>query len=70
MDFIEVRIKGWANQRWWKHLMRLKVIHLENGSTVLKGYVEDDAALFGLLDLIRNLGFKLEAITYKAGPTG
>ena len=57
-----IRVRGHLNEQWsgWFQGMRIR---LENdGTTVLSGYLEDQAALFGVLKKIRDLGLPLLSI--------
>lgn len=58
MDY-EVRVKGHLHQRWSAWLYDLEMTHLADGTTVLAGELPDDAAVYGLLARLRDLGATL-----------
>lgn len=57
----EIRVAGSLPPQWrdWFDGM---VIDLENGETLLRGPVVDQAALFGLLKKIRDVGLPLVSV--------
>ena len=58
----EIRIKGHLAARWatWFEPMTLRTA--SDGSTVLEGPVEDQAALHGLLHKVRDIGLPLLSV--------
>jgi hypothetical protein len=58
----EIRIKGHLNNRRAAWFEGLTVTREENGNTVLTGRV-DQAALYGLLRKVRDLGMPLISVT-------
>lgn len=59
----EIRIRGRLGTRWSAWLDGLTVIAGEDGTSVLRGPVVDQAALHGLLARLRDLGIELVALT-------
>ena len=55
----ELRIEGHLAERWSTWFDGLAVIHKDDGTTVLRGVVVDQAALHGLLARVRDLGATL-----------
>lgn len=55
----EIRIKGHLDDRWSAWFEGMTVTLEENGETLLKGAVADQAALYGLLKKVRDLGMPL-----------
>ncbi len=53
---IKIWIKGHIDRDWSGWFSRLKTRHTEEGSSILYGTLEDQAALFGCLLRIRDLG--------------
>ena len=51
-----IRVRGRLDEQWsgWFEGMRISLE--DDGTTVLSGYLEDQAALFGVLKKIRDLG--------------
>ncbi len=64
----EIRIQGRLDDRWSPWLDDLTLSH-QNGTTVLRGPVTDQAALHGLLHKLRDLGLPLLSVERTApGP--
>jgi hypothetical protein len=58
----EIRIKGHLADRWAGRFAGLTITLEENGDTLLTGPVVDQAALFGLLRKVRDLGTPLLSV--------
>jgi len=58
----EIRIQGRLDERWSAWFDELTLSH-EDGTTVLRGPVTDQAALHGLLHKLRDLGLPLLSVT-------
>ena len=58
----EIRVDGHLDARWLAWFDGLQMTHLPNGETRLWGPVADQAALHGLLGLIRDLNLTLIAV--------
>jgi hypothetical protein len=52
----EIRVKGHLPQHWSEWLEGLTITHDPKGETVLAGPLRDQAALFGVLLKVRDLG--------------
>jgi len=61
-DWYEIRIQGRLDERWSTWFDELNLSH-EDGTTVLRGPVTDQAALHGLLHKLRDLGLPLLSVT-------
>jgi hypothetical protein len=59
---VEVRIEGRIDKRWSEWLHGLTVMYTDQDETVLVGPVEDQAALYGLLSKLRDLGLPLLSV--------
>jgi len=59
---VEVRVKGQIDQRWSEWLDDLTIIHTDQDETVLTGSIVDQAALYGLVAKLRDLGLPLLAV--------
>jgi hypothetical protein len=55
----EIRVGGYIDNRRARQLGEMVLSHLPGGETLLVGPVADQAALFGLLSRIRDLGIVL-----------
>ena len=58
----EIRLKGHLDARRTRHFEGLTATWLPCGETLLVGPLADQAALFGVLDRIRDLGIILLAV--------
>ena len=58
----QIRIEGHLDDQWADWFSGLSVSLEENGDTLLTGAVVDQAALFGLLKKIRDLGLPLVSV--------
>ncbi len=58
----EIRVKGHIGDSWSAWFEGLSLCHAENGETVLRGCLVDQAALYGVLARIRDLGLPLVAV--------
>lgn len=70
MQQVEVRIEGHLDQEWAEWLDGFSVIHTRDaqtgeGETILSGPVRDQAALYGLIAKLRDLGVKLISVNSK-----
>ena len=61
-ELYRIRIEGHLDQHWSSWFEGLSITHLENGETQLSGYLTDQAALYGVLHKIQNLGIPLIAV--------
>jgi hypothetical protein len=58
----EIRVRGHLPQHWSEGLEELTIIHNPNGETVLSGSLRDQAALFGVVMKVRDLGLTLLSV--------
>jgi len=63
----EIRLKGHLDDRWADWFAGLTITRADNGETLLRGPVVDQAALHGLLRKVRDLGLPLLSILH-VGP--
>jgi hypothetical protein len=61
----EIRIKGHLDAGWMEWLEGMAIIPLESGETLLSGPVADQAALYGLLNRIRDMNLTLVSVEKK-----
>jgi hypothetical protein len=59
---VEIRVKGQIDERWSAWLEGLTIQYVEPDETVLTGPVADQAALYGLIAKLRDLGLPLGAV--------
>lgn len=65
---VDIRIAGHLDLGWETWLAPLRLIHEADGSTRLRGALPDQAALYGMLIKLRDLGASL--ITVQVSKTG
>ena len=59
MQQVEIRVKGRINERWSEWLDGLTIRHTAQDESVLAGPILDQAALYGLMSKLRDLGLSL-----------
>ena len=59
----EIRLKGHLDTRWANWFEGLSFTYESDGTTVLAGSVVDQAALYGLLRKVRDLGLPLVSVS-------
>ena len=62
MQNVEIRVKGHIDEHWSGWFEDLTITHTEEDQTILLGTVVDQAALYGLLSKLRNLGLSLISV--------
>ena len=62
MPPVEIRVKGQLRPQWSEWLEGVEIRHTEQGESVLTGSPVDQAALYGLLAKLRNLGLTLVSL--------
>lgn len=64
MQQVRIRVKGQISERWSEWLDGLTITHVEPNETILTGPVQDQAALYGLIAKLRDLGLSLRSVNY------
>ncbi len=65
----QIRLKGHLSSQWTEWFGGLTITLADNGETLLTGPVIDQAALYGLLKKVRDLGMPLVSVNrVAAGP--
>jgi hypothetical protein len=59
MQQVEIRVKGQINQHWSEWFDGLAISHSGPDETLLTGLVADQAALYGVVSRLRDLGLSL-----------
>ena len=59
----EIRLKGHLDSRWAEWFDGLSLTNSSDGTTVIHGFVLDQAALHGLLRKVRDIGLQLISVT-------
>jgi len=65
-DYIEIVVKGHLDMDWSGWFEGLTIMHNERGETVFSGRLRDQAAFYGLLTKVRNMGVLLISVKYQA----
>jgi hypothetical protein len=60
---IEIHIKGRINEKWSEWFGGLTINHSDPDETVLTGLVSDQAALYGIISRLRDLGLELTSVS-------
>jgi hypothetical protein len=63
----QIRIRGHLSQPWTEWFEGLTIALADDGDTYLTGLVVDQAALYGLLKRVRDLGMPLRSVN-SVGP--
>jgi hypothetical protein len=63
----EIRLKGHLDARWADQFEHMSFTYASDGTTILAGPVVDQAALYGLLRKVRDLGLPLLSVV-QIGP--
>ena len=58
----EIRLKGHLDARWADRFVGMSLTHASDGTTILAGPVVDQAALYGVLRQVRDLGLPLVSV--------
>jgi hypothetical protein len=66
MQRVEIRIKSHLDENWTEWLDGFTLTHTEKDETVLTGMINDQAALYGLMAKLRDLGVILLAVNFRA----
>ena len=67
MQEIEILLRGHIDRNWSDWLSDLAVDHTSDGNTMLRGAIRDQAALYGLISRLSDLGFQLISISPRKG---
>jgi hypothetical protein len=59
----EIRVKGHLDSRWAAWFDGLSLTNSSDGTTIICGPVADQAALYGLLQKVRDIGLPLVSVT-------
>ena len=62
MQQVEICVEGHLDLTWAEWLDGFTLTHAERGETILTGKVKDQAALYGLIAKLRDLGVKLVSV--------
>lgn len=57
-----IRVEGELTEEWSEWFEGMTILHEVEGETLITGYIEDQAVLYGLLKKFRNLGISLISV--------
>ena len=63
MQQVEIRVKGRINKQWSDWFGGLTINHSDPDEAVLTGLVSDQAALYGIISRLRDLGLQLASVS-------
>jgi hypothetical protein len=58
----EIRVEGLVDSLWTRWFNGMTITYVNNAETILMGELQDQAALHGVLERIRDLGLKLISV--------
>lgn len=65
MHYAEIHIEGKLDSDWMEWLGNLSISYGEQDETILTGCFTDQAALYGLIAKLRDLGVKLISVNFQ-----
>jgi hypothetical protein len=66
---VEIRVRGHLEARWSERLEGLTLTRQHDGTTLIAGPVVDQAALFGVINRLRDMALPLLSVTHlEPGP--
>lgn len=60
----QIRIKGHLSSQWTDWFEGMAITLEDNGDTLLTGPIADQAALYGLIKKVRDLGMPLRSVNH------
>ena len=65
-DYCEIVVKGHLDTDWSAWLEGLTITHNDRGETIISGQIRDQAAFYGLLTKVRDMGLFVISVKYMA----
>jgi hypothetical protein len=62
MQKVEIRVKGRMDENWSEWFQGFEIRASEEGETLIRGQAKDQAALYGLIAKLRDLGLALVSV--------
>ena len=62
MHTVEIRVRECIDEDWSAWFAGLRITRTGEGETILSGSVVDQAALYGVLTMLRDLGLQLLSV--------
>ena len=63
---VEIIVKDWIDEEWGEWLGGLVMTHAEPDQTKLSGVLPDQAAVYGIIARIRDMGCQLSSLRIEA----
>jgi len=63
MQRVEIRVEGHIDETWSEWFEGFTLTHTGQNETVMTGEVPDQAALYGMINKMRDLGLSLLSVT-------
>lgn len=63
---VEIFVKGWIDEQWADWLGGLMISCAEIDQTILTGVLPDQAAVYGIIARIRDIGLELSSVSIEA----
>ena len=57
--YVSIRIKGYLDPFWQEYLEGLEIVQEADGTTRLSGVLQDQSALYGVLNMMSHLSLTL-----------
>ena len=57
--YVLIRIKGHLDPSWQEYLEGLEIVLIEDGTSLLSGVLQDQSALYGVLNMMSQLDLTL-----------
>jgi hypothetical protein len=67
---VEILVRGHLEARWSDWLDGLTLTRRPDGTTLIEGPVVDQAALFGVIDRLRDMALPLISVVHRDRPAG
>ena len=65
MQHVEICVKGKIDKTWSEWFTGFSITHTDQNETILIGEISDQAALYGIITKLRDLGLALKSVTPK-----
>jgi hypothetical protein len=69
MQRAEIWVEGHLDQQWLEWLGDFTLTHTEQNESILVGDLPDQAALYGLIGKLRDMGLTLISVDFRRCPT-
>ena len=63
MQRVEIRVEGHIDETWSEWFAGFELTYTDQNETVMTGEVPDQAALYGIITKLRDLGLSLVSVT-------